>query len=341
VPPDRTHSEGCFRHLFEKLDDPIVRFELVDGSPIILQTNDAFTDVFGRESASVTGESLNELIVPTTKRDEAQRFDQRTKAGESNAAIVKRMTDAGERTFLYRSISYKDRYGFAIYSDMTDELQQERHLEVLHRVLRHNLRNDLNVIMGMATTIIENTDEADTREAAERIERSASDLAQFSNETVTIQRVLEEPVTVEPTELRPLVDGAVADCTRRCEPASVTTDVPSGLTVIANDKLQIALQSLIDNAIRHNDSAEPRVVVAATARQSAVELEVYDNGPGIPETEQDLLCEYRAVSKINHGSGLGLWLVKLITDAYGGHLEIETPAGVGSAVRLYLSRDDR
>jgi len=251
------------------------------------------------------------------------------------------MTDAGERKFLYRSIPYKERYGFAIYSDITDELQQERHLEVLHRVLRHNLRNDLSVILGMATNIAATTDEEGTREAAEIIERTANELTQLSDEASTIQRVLDETVTVEPTELRPLVDGAVADCNRQFGSASITAEVPSGLTVVANDKLQIVLQSLIDNAVRHNDASDPQVLVAATAAgPSAVKLEVFDNGPGIPETEQALLCENQAVTKINHGSGLGLWLVKLISDAYGGRLNIETPAGIGSIVRLRLHRHD-
>jgi len=156
--PEPRHSEGCFRHLFQELEDAVVKFELVESDPVIIDANDAFDDVFGHNGETVIGEPLNELIVPAAKREEAAQFDQQTEEGQSNAAIVERMTDEGERKFVYRGVPYKQNYGFAIYSDITDDLQRERHLDVLHRVLRHNLRNDLNVVLGMATKIIETTD---------------------------------------------------------------------------------------------------------------------------------------------------------------------------------------
>ncbi|ATW89703.1 PAS domain S-box-containing protein [Halohasta litchfieldiae] len=333
------HSEGCFRHLFEELEDAVVKFELVDGEPIIVHPNSAFVDVFGYDSETVIGEPLNELIVPATRREEAAQFDQRTQDGESNAAIVKRMTDEGERKFVYRGIPYKDRYGFAIYSDITDELQRERHLEVLHRVLRHNLRNDLTVVLGMATDIIESTDEEHTRRAAQKIKQKASDLSQLSDEANTIEKVLGETVTVGPVELKPLVNDVIADCNARFESASITTEVPAGLCVSANDKLQIVVRSLLDNAIRHNDTSNPQATVTATELDSTVELEVVDNGPGIPKAEQRLITGDQEITPLNHGSGLGLWLVKWIVDAYGGHLDIETSKSDGSIVRIRLTQE--
>jgi len=348
------HSEGCFRHLFESLSDAVVKFELVDreersssgsrtqsgsGEPIILDANDAFTDVFGYDGETVIGEPLNELIVPAAKRDEAKRFDRRTGDGESNAALVERMTDEGERKFVYRGVPYKERYGFAIYSDITDELQRERHLDVLHRVLRHNLRNDLTVVLGMATKIIETTDEEDTRQAAAKIRQKASDLTQLSDEANTIQKALDEQASIRPVDLKPLVDEVAMDVDTRFETASITTDIPPGTVVSANDKLQIVLRSLLDNAIRHNESPEPRATVAARRLDaSTVELEVTDNGPGIPEAEQRIITGDGEITPLNHGSGLGLWLVKWIVDAYGGSLDIETPADGGTVVRLRLNR---
>lgn len=335
------HSEGCFRHLFEELTDPVVKFELVDDKPIIREANDAFTDVFGYDTASVIDAPLNELIVPETKHEEAKQFDQRTGDGESNAALVERMTDQGERTFIYRGVPYEDRYGFAIYSDITEEIHRERHLDVLHRVLRHNLRNDLTVILGMATNIIETTGEERTRKAAAKIKQSASDLAQLSDEANTIQKVLGETIALRAIELRLLVDDIIADCQTRFESAEITTDIPVGLCVEANDKLQIVLRCLLDNAIRHNDSPTPRALIAASAPDATtIEIEVVDNGPGIPRAEKRLITTNESITPLTHGSGLGLWLVKWIVEAYGGTLDIETPPGGGSIVRLRLNRAD-
>jgi len=332
------HRDGCFRHLFEELEDPVVKFELVDGEPVIRHANEAFTEVFGVETASVLDEPLNELIVPAEKRQEAQQFDQRTEAGESNAAVVERMTETGERKFIYRGVPYDDDYGFAIYSDITDELQRERHLDVLHRVLRHNLRNDLSVILGMATKILDTTDDAEIQEAASKIKSTAGQLSQLSEEAKTIERVLGEHIGVDPVDVEPLVDDVVADCEPRFEAATITTEIDGDPTVRANDQLQIVLRSLLDNAIRHNDSDDPRATISVTETDSStVELAVRDNGPGIPAVEQQIITEDEQITPLNHGSGLGLWLVKWIVDAYGGEIEMETPASGGTVVRLILN----
>jgi len=311
------HSEGCFRYLFEELEDAVVKFELVDSEPVLVDANDALSEVFGYESDSVVGEPLNELIVPEAKHEEAKQLDQRTGDGESNAALVERMTDEGERTFVYRSVPYKERYGFAIYSDITVELQRERHLDVLHRVLRHNLRNDLTVILGMATNIIETTDEERTREAAAKINQSASDLSQLSDEANTIQKVLAETAMIHPIELQSPVGDVIADCDTGFETAAITVEIQPELTVEANQKLQIVLRSLLDNAIRYNDSPEPQVTIAASAVDpTTVEIDVVDNGPGIPKSEQRIITDDEQITPLSHGSGLGLWLVKWIVEGY-------------------------
>jgi len=333
------HSQGCFRHLFEELNDAAVKFELVDDEPMVREANDTFCEVFGCDPASVVGEPLNDLIVPATKHEEAKQFDERTRAGESNAAIVERMTDDGERKFVYRGVPYRDDYGFAIYSDITEELQRERHLDVLHRVLRHNLRNDLTVILGMASKIIEETDDPAIESTAAKIERTAGDLTQLSDEAKTIEKALGETADLQPVGLQPLAEEVTTSCAGRFETAAITTDVPAGLRVRANDKLRIVLRSLVDNAIRHNDVAEPRVTVDAMATDDGtVRLAVRDNGPGIPAAEQRIIVDDAEITPLNHGSGLGLWLVKWIVDSYGGTVEIETCDDGGTVVELQLNR---
>lgn len=335
------HSDGDFKHLFENLNDAVVKFELVDGEPQVLETNDAFCEAFGYESKSIIGEPLNELIVPPGKLTEAEQFDLRTDTGQANAAVVERMTDEGKRTFVYRGVPYKDRYGFAIYSDITDEMQKQRHLDVLHRVLRHNLRNELTVIMGMADQIVDETAKPETRETATKIKDTASKLSQLSDEAKTIQEVLGKVVSVRPIELKPLIASVIKDCEVRFESADITVDISTELPVSANEKLQIVLRSLLDNAIRHNNSPDPQVHLSVTSYDSdTIEVTVVDNGPGIPQTEQQIITEDAEITSLDHGSGLGLWLVKWIIEGYGGRLDIETPETGGSIVRLYLNTAD-
>lgn len=332
-----TRSPVRFEQLFEQLDDAAVEFVLVDDDPIVRAVNRAFVDVFGYTAEEVVGESLNDFIVPASQQAEAETFDRRTADGESNAAIVNRVTDNGNRTFVYRGVPYADDRGFAIYADITEKTRRERHLDVLQRVLRHNLRNDLNLILGMADTISHTATDSQIEAAATTIKKTATGLSRLSEEAKIVDRVLGEPTTLEPIEFQPIVRGIATEYRSQFDAATITVDIPEAVAVSADQRLRVLLRSLIDNAIVHNDSPKPTVQIRATTTESTVHLEVVDNGPGIPREERAVVTGQTEITPLNHGSGLGLWLVKWITDSYGGQLEIETTDS-GSVVRVRLDR---
>jgi signal transduction histidine kinase len=225
---------------------------------------------------------------------------------------------------------------------VTEKLNQERHLDVLQRVLRHNLRNDVNVITGEVERALDTVENEQTRDALETIEKTANGLTKLCTEAQTIRKVLGESPTLAPTELKPIVDSVSKDCLRRFTQASISVDCPANLTVQADSRLRIVVDSLVDNAVRHNTASLPKVMISASVvDDDTVELSVVDNGPGISETEQRVLTGDEQISPLSHGSGLGLWLVKWLTESYGGSLAIETPNDGGSDVRLRLARADK
>lgn len=329
--PQNTEHAGRFETLFEQLSDPVVEFRHDDdGDPIIVTANAAFRDVFA-PTDSVVGRRLNELIVPADRRDEAATFDQRTAAGKSNRAVIERATPEGRRKFLYRGVPVGDDHGFAIYTDITEKLNQERHLDVLQRVLRHNLRNDVNVITGEVERALDTVESEQARAALESIAETADSLTQLCTEAQTIRKVLGEPPNLASTTVAPVLNAVSKDCLRRFTQATISVDCPDALTVQADSRLRIVVDSLVDNAVRHNTASLPKVIVSASVvDEETVELAVADNGPGIPETEQRVLTDAEQISPLSHGSGLGLWLVKWLTESYGGRLGIDAVAEAGS-----------
>ncbi|ESS09706.1 MAG: histidine kinase [uncultured archaeon A07HN63] len=325
TPPQNTDATSRFETLFEQLSDPVVEFRQDDdGEPIIVAANAAFRDVFA-PAESVVGRPLNELIVPADRRDEAATFDQRTADGKSNRAVIERVTSEGRRKFLYRGVPAGDGRGFAIYSDVTEKLRQERHLDVLQRVLRHNLRNDVNVITGEVERALEHAESEETRAALRSIEETANGLTQLCTEAQTIRKVLSEPTPLDSTDLASILDTVSTDCLRRFTQATISVDCPDTLSVQADSRLQIVVDGLVDNAVRHNTASMPKVMLrAGVVDDDTVELAVADNGPGIPETEQQVITAEEQISPLSHGSGLGLWLVKWLTERYGGSLAIDT-----------------
>ena len=128
-------------------------------------------------------------------------------------------------------------------------------------------------------------------------------------------------------------------CRRQSErglPASPRSD-RCKLEVIP--EITLAFKNLIDNAARHNDSEKPTVDVQLRTDEASTKVIISNNGPGIPE--QELIAVNQAeVTPLNHGTGIGLWLVSWILDKSGAILTYSTgDTGTESTVQLTQTDD--
>lgn len=327
--------DAHFQALFDQFHDPVVEFAFTDGEPVIVQSNDAFREVFcGLES--VSNLRLNELIVPDDKAEQAEQFDQRTVAGESNREVVERETCDGLRTFVYHGVPISEDRGFAIYSDITDKVRKEQHLDVLHRVLRHNLRNDANIIISHATEALRLVENDDAREYLQTVIDTSNGLSKLCSEANTIRKVFDFDRDTHPVGLNAVVNSVVDDCSDRFDGSEIVIDGCDQLLVSADGRLEVLIDSLVDNAVRHNTSDVPRVTVSLSKQGSMGRLVVSDNGPGIPRVEQNILTEDIDISSLEHGSGLGLWLVKWLVQCYSGSILVNSSDSGGSSVVVEL-----
>jgi PAS domain S-box-containing protein len=345
--PNTEHiaNEIRYRHLLEHVHDAVVEFELVHGEPIIRDTNEAFVDVFGYDPDELQGESLNEWIVPEWRRSESRRFDERTAAGEVTSQQVERKTAHGLREFLYRGIPYDHpdigMDGLAIYTDLTDITRQKRQLQVMNRLLRHNLRNTVNVISGATSRLIDEFDER-TEERAEivaAVEDAIEDLETLTRDANDINTVLNATTEDPVIDCVPLVRHVASAYSRRYPDATVRTTLPASMSVCADRRLRFAVESLVDNAIRHNPSDGPTVQLRiATGSPGWVDIYVDDDAPRIPDEERNIITDDAEITPLRHGSGLGLWLTKWTTELFGGKLSFATSELGGNSVRIRIPR---
>jgi PAS domain S-box-containing protein len=324
-----------FHELFDQNDDAMVSFELVDTTPIVRAVNDAFVETFGYTSEEMVGESLNDFIVPDERTEEAANYDQRTADGETYRDTVTRKTVDGRRTFSFRSLSYEmyngQRYGFAIYSDITDSKLRERELQVLHRVLRHNLRNDLSVIVGSADHIRESADSAELTRHASRILAAAQRLNSASEKARNVEAALngQSEGVVDAVDI---VRSVVA------EYDDVQVAIPESAPVAGSTALYDAMNNLVENAVVHTPP-ETDVCVTIGTENGERYIRVSDDGPGIPKMERDAVFGDEPITTLKHGSGLGLWLARWVAQAAGGELRYDHSDG-WTAVTMWLPRTD-
>jgi len=333
----RTQKSGRFRHLVEHVQDAVVEFELVEGAPVIVEVNPAFEEVFGYDAGDAIGAPLNDLIVPPWLAEEATGLDERTAAGQVNYRRVRRQTADGMREFLYRGIPYEKGRGFAVYTDLTTANRRERRLEVLNRLLRHNLRNSVNVVAGAAESVREgNADE----EALGLLESGAADLLRLTEEAGEIHRTLTETLPDDPTlDCVPVLESVVAEYRDRHPDATIRADLPASLSATATDRLGVAVGALVENAVVHHDG-DPTVRVRGESVEGGewVDITVADDGPGIPAAEREVITGEADITQTRHGTGLGLWLAKWTVERYGGTLAFEESDAGGARVRMRLYR---
>ncbi len=104
------------------------------------------------------------------------------------------------------------------------------------------------------------------------------------------------------------------------------------------DLLAILLRNLIDNAIRYSPHRS-RVQVSCTVHEGTAELIVSDNGSGIAPEDRERIFErfYRVVGNDSTGSGLGLSIVRSITQLHGGTAQaLSGPGGAGTSITVRL-----
>lgn len=340
-------SEERWDHLIRHIQDAVVEFELVDGEPIVRKVNRAFVEVFGYDREELTGLSLNDAIVPEWLLDEAHDLDARTASGKVNYQRVRRQTTDGLREFLYRGIPYEapdsTTDGFAVYTDLTAINRQERQLEVLNRILRHNLRNKATVISGHTTRLLDQLEEqsGETTSLAATVEAAAQGLEALADEAAQIKRVMEADADHDTTtDCVRIVHDLVEEYRQRYPHARIDTDLPDALTVQAGPQLGVAIDNLIENAVEHNPADRPtvRVGTAVGADDGWAEVQVEDDGPKIPATERKVVSGERAITQTEHGSGLGLWLVTWTVERFGGELLFDESDLGGNSVRFRLPK---
>ena len=309
--------------VFDTIPEAVV---VTDREHRILDANRTAMGTFGIDRATSVGRPMDETI----------GYDR--PAGEEDAVSLE--TADGRREFEVRSLSLSDGRSGPVghayrFRDVTDRHTHEQRLDVLNRVLRHNLRNDLDAIRGFAEALGEDrADEVDPTELAERIRSTSRGVVALGDTVERVERLLSaESPSREPVDVLALVESVAEGLPS--ESITHTASDPSLRVVTDGDVLRMVVEELLENAAKHTDRASPAIGVAVAERADGVSIRIRDDGPGIPDRERAVLTDGEE-TPLRHGSGLGLWLVSWGVSRLGGTLEFAENDPRGSVVSLRI-----
>lgn len=214
--------------------------------------------------------------------------------------------------------------------------------------IAHELRSPLTGVKGWSSTLLRRWDQftEDQRltmlqaidSDADRLTRLITDLLDVSRIDTGKLRIHEVPVATRDLLTRH-VERAVAS---GHESTEFTVDVqPGAEEVYADpDRLDQVVSNLVENAVRH---ARGRVgLSSAPHRGSAgdgVAISVSDDGSGIPEEQRRAVFSRFWHGPSGSGTGLGLYIVRGIAEAHGGHAEVADAEGGGAVVRAFFPNE--
>jgi len=340
---EQRQLERRLRTITERIDE-IVYLTNGDLSEA-LYVNSAYADVFGRpvDELYEDPETYFESVVP----EDRETF-------ESGVAAMRADTDAGDPDakyeFEYRirrpdgevrrveTTSYpvldetsgSHRY-VNVTEDVTGRRAREQRLSVLNRVLRHNVRNGLDVVLA-------HTDRIDDDGLRSDIRDPAMGLLELSVKAREAEEVIAAATdTPDTIALTDVAERVVDRFQASAHPGEITLEYPSELRVPAHRMvIRRVLAELVENALTHSDKDTPRVDIRVRRPADAgVEIAIADNGPGIPEQERQILTT-GIETQLQHGQGIGLWFVNWAVTQSGGELYYRPNTPEGSIVTIRL-----
>lgn len=221
----------------------------------------------------------------------------------------------------------------------TAQILNERN-QVLNRVLRHNLRNDMGVILGYVGEL-ESGDGSNDQAAYHAIYRKIDEIVELSEAARRLQH-LDEDGRNGPVDLAGLVERRIEQVDEVHEDVTFEVETDDQAWASVGPAFSTAIDDLLENAIEHGGSS-PNVSVSVgrtRGEEDTVDVVVRDDGPGIPDQEVEALAGPWQ-SPLQHGSGLGLWLAKWVAEHYDGRISVERTGPDGCSVRLSVPAASR
>lgn len=320
----------------------------------ILYVNSAFTTITGYSADDVLGNQTSILKSDKTDPKIYEDLWKHVSEGKtfSTDELINKRKDGTEywadiSIFPIVTGDTPDMY-VAVHKDATQRKKAERAKSEFIAIASHQLRTPLTGIRWCLSHLLHKAKDIFTDKqlemvasgysASKRMAETISSMLTLSN----IEAGRAKP-TFEKMTLRSVVDTALEECSHIQENKHIqfTINCPEDITIVSDKNFLTAiLLNLLSNAIRYTPE-QGSITLTASHRDEEVHITVQDTGCGIPKDQQHQIFSrfFRADNATNlvpDGSGIGLYIVKGLTELLGGEIHFISEEGVGTTFSLEL-----
>lgn len=339
---------------------------VLDSDGVIIYTNEAWREFARENDIKSSAESLGVNYLDVS-REAARKDEHAARAVEGIEALLSGEKETfsfeypcdsptEERWFMMRASRFRHDgavYVLMAHLDITQRRLAEESveaknreleslnefLEVLNSIVRHDIMNYMNVVLASGEELEGHVDD-EGREHLDRIMDVVGSAVEVTRTAADLVEAQKKGGEVESLDLGHVLKSEVRKADEAFDAEFVLED-PPGVKVTASRMLGSAFKNLLNNAVQHNKSGDPRVKVSAEVKDGSVVVGVEDNGGGVPEDMRDRVFGRGERGLEGGGTGVGLYLVDQIVRNSGGNVWIEDSSMGGAAFRVELPLDNR
>ncbi|MFP4142995.1 MAG: PAS domain S-box protein [Thermoplasmata archaeon] len=333
-------SEERYRTLVETSIVGVAKTDLDNHIDFV---NQAFADLLGYSRDDLYGMNLSEI----TPEKEYKKIDEKTTARKDEEHEIyesKFLTKSGKTVEVLISASpYRNAEGeivgtIGVVQNISKRKNAEERKDLFHSLLRHDIRNKAQVVQGYLQLLEERN------ELSKDSMRYISEALEANKESMNLIQKVRFLLTAEEEEKKPVIikatmQEAVKMNEERAEEEGIDIDLdcPSmEYKVEGGTLLKEVFSNIIENSILHSDCE--KIKVSGEVLDKKVVCSIEDDGKGIPDDKKDVIFEKGYTTDEERGTGLGMFLVKMLLEIYEGDIKVRDSQLGGARFDIFLKR---
>lgn len=333
-------SEAKFRTL---ADTAAVAILIADAEGNIRYANPYLARVSGYAPDALPQQSFIQLIDPPHRQALRELLRDAQGTLDNPAKCTVRTTQGCWFEISAVPIEYEGQRATLVTAyDITTVHELQQWQEDLLHIVSHDLRNPLSIIYAHVQLMEQQDISEQQRERIAAIERGVQRINAMIGDLVDSARFEGHQLTLHPQRvaLHVFVDDLLMRAEKTMAVEHIEVAFPPDLPpVMADfDRLERIFMNLLSNALKYSTPGTP-ICIDAQRQGDAVVIALHDQGPGIASDDLQHIFDrfYRTQhARKSEGTGLGLYITRLLVEAHGGRIWAESVPGEGSTFYFTL-----
>ncbi len=313
---------------------------VMDSEGSFLEVNEAAVKITGYSDEELLSMNMVDMVELDAYDKVLKYLSRLVEKGEIHVELPFIRKDASSG---YWSISAtritEDRF-ICFAEDISDKKEAEKREEFLHTLLRHDVKNKIQVIQGYLQLLEETSELSEEMEYfVQNAEKGVEGSIELIDKVGMLRRAQIEEI--RPVKITPIVATVVDSITDHVDREGIDLRlryVDDDIYVIGGPLLHEVLTNIINNSIQH--SGCNRIQISVEKVDDGMVCRIEDDGKGIPDSKKGRIFNKGYTTDSGKGSGLGLFLAEKVIEKYGGSIEIRDSEMGGARFDVRLMRDD-